>query len=501
MLWTAKDHEIGDVTIIRVGQEYHLFTEQSPIGATGQTFANSRTVGHAVSRDLFHWQELPPAVGCGPEGSCDHYTIFHMDVFVHDGAWYMYYTALDIAGPGQQQTVALATSRDGIAWEKHPGNPILRADPRYYEQAIPREATYQEKDFGRLWFRDPCIIRNPETGEFGMIVIARDSSRHPDVNGCLAWATSRDLVHWQPRPAIYSPGRFHTIETPSIFEHDGRHYIIFMSHPAWGAPVMATDPYQDAGDFYAVSDNGWTGPYERPEDEVVVAAHRQLRMGAMRTVDGPDGDRYLYGWLSMDPRGDDLRPALRNRKLMPPPRRVHFTRDGAMEVVYHEGIESFCRLSALSLKGLSAVGDAAWNLEDGIRAKDFGGRSIALFPGSQADVIVSARLRFLRGERAGLVLRADESGTTGWQVVADRRYGRIEFGTLDGDGFIDARSWPARDEVELKAVVMGPTIEIYADDRLMIHQVRYREASGRIGLLVDRAEADFEPPRLLRFEA
>ena len=51
LFWTPKDHRIGDITIIRVGDEYHLFTEQAPVdwqGGMGDTFAGIRSVGHAV---------------------------------------------------------------------------------------------------------------------------------------------------------------------------------------------------------------------------------------------------------------------------------------------------------------------------------------------------------------------------------------------------------------------------------------------------------------------
>jgi len=231
----------------------------------------------------------------------------------------MYYTGLDIGGPGEKQSVGLATSRDGITWEKHASNPVLRADPRWYEQAIPKEAAYQAKDFDRLWFRDPFVIQNRQTGQFGMIVIARDKSKHPDVRACLAWATSDDLIHWEAHPPIYSPGRFHTIESPSMFERDGKHYIIFMTASYWGTPLVTTDPYQDAGNYYAISRNGWTGPYEAPPDEHLTTTPVKLRMGATRTVQGPDGEYYYYGWLTVTEAGDDAPSRRKHSMVVPPP--------------------------------------------------------------------------------------------------------------------------------------------------------------------------------------
>jgi len=492
---------MGDPTIIRVGEEYHLFAEQSPAswgGDVNRGFAGVRTVCHAVSKNLFEWEELPNTICCGPEGSFDAYSIYHMDVMVHEGVWHMFYTGLDGGGPGQQQAIGLATSRDGLTWQKHPANPILRADPRWYEPAIPREATYQEKDFGRLWFRDPCVIRDPRTGRFGMIVVARDTRHHPDVRGCLAWATSEDLVRWEPRPPIYSPGRFHTIETPSLFEHGGRWYIQFMTAPHWGTPLLMTDPYQDAGDFYAVSESGPEGPYLRPPDEVVVAAHRDVRMGASRTVAGPDGERYFYGWLRLTPAEGDAPSRRPWKQVLPPPRRVRFLHDGQMQVVYHEGIERYASpLPSPDLRPVSAADH--WRLDGRWTGKRFDGPSMVLSTTDHGDVVFSAHLRFLRGERAGVVLRSEATGSVGWQVVADRRLQRVEFGLLGSERFVDARHWTQEEQLDLKVVAYQESVEVYADDRLMIHQVRHRETSGALGLLVERAEAEFGPLRLMRF--
>jgi|LSQX01.2.fsa_nt_gb beta-fructofuranosidase len=496
LLWSPAEHQVGDPTIIRVGEEYHLFAEMGRLDATPGA-GGMRIVGHAVSRDLFGWEELPVALHCGVPGSFDADNIYHMDVLIHDGTWYMFYTGLDIAGPGQQQAIGLATSRDGIVWEKHPGNPILRADPRWYEPAIPREATYQEKDFGRLWFRDAVVVRDDATGRWVMLVVARDAARHPDVRGCLALATSDDLLHWTLHPPVFSTGRFHTIETPSVFERSGSWYLIYMTHPGWGPPILSTDPHQEAGDFYAISDNGPAGPFQAPEDEVLIAScGARQRMGACRTVDMPDGERLLYGWLLMQPRDGDGPVHRRDLKVIPPPRRMLFTPDGQMRAGYYEAIERFCEPVEADLTQAQGEG---WRQEaGGPVGKDYSGRSVALLPGTEESAIASIRVRFERGDRAGLVLRAGEDGS-GWQVTADRRFGRVEFGLLDREGWLDARAWAPADEVTLTVIAYRESVEVYADGRLMLHQVRHREIAGRLGVFVERAEARFDRLRVMRF--
>ena len=492
LLWAPQAHHIGDITLVHARGQYHLFSEMMPHVGGG---AGQRVVGHAVSSDLFTWEALPPVLACGGPGEFDGFSIYHMDVFLEEGKWFMHYTGLDKSGPGQQQVIGLATSDDGIHWEKHPANPILRADPRWYEPAIPREATYQEKDFGRLAFRDPFIIRNPAGPKYGMAVVARDAKQHPDVRGCLAWATSSDLVRWELQPPVYSPGRFHTVETPSILEYRGRHYLIFMTHPAWGTPVLTTDPYQNAGNFYAVSDEGPAGPWRQPADEVLIAAHDFLRMGAQRIIRAPDGEHYLYGWLRMTPTPDDEQREVKASLRMPPPRRVRFLEDGQLQIVYNPNVERFAKPAATGQP--VPIEAKLWREDGGPCGKSFSGQAVTLLPGAQENFIFSTRIRFLRGERAGLVVRADDTATSGWQIVADRRRRRVEFGLLGKDSFIDARQWLPRDEVELKVIAMGESLEVYADDRLLIHNVRYREQRGRLGYFVERGEAVFQQPRLL----
>jgi hypothetical protein len=268
-----------------------------------------------------------------------------------------------------------------------------------------------------------------------------------------------------------------------------------MAHPAWGTPVLTTDPYQNAGNFYAVSSEGPAGPWQQPADEVLVAAHDRLRMGAQRIIRAPDGEHYLYGWLNLQPTPDDDQPALKTSLCMPPPRRVRILKGFELHVVYNPQLERQAR--AAPVAKLVALEPAHWRDEGGPCGKHFSGRAVALLPDERENFIFSARVSFLRGERAGLVVRANDDGTAAWQIVADRRLSRVEFGLIGAERFIDARQWWPRDEVELKVIAMGENVEVYADDRLMIHNVRYREKRGRLGYMVERGEAVFREPRLL----
>jgi beta-fructofuranosidase len=498
MLWSPSNFVMGDIDIVVVDGRYHLFSEATSLLPGAKP--GPRYVIHAVSDNLVDWQELPVALEAGPAGSPDALYIFHLNVLVHEGTWYMFYTGLDVPPPGQQQTIMLATSRDGITWTKREDlNPVLRADPRWYEPSIPRSATYQEKDFGRLWFRDPFVVRDPQTGRWCMIVIARDLMRHVDDRGCIAWAESEDLIHWEAHPPIFSPGRFHTVETPSLFEHNGWWYLVYMTHPSWGLPPRTTDAYVHAGDFYAVSKHGIRGPYEPLSDEIIVGSASQMRFAAQKTVVGLDGRRYVYGWLNATAANEPAR-TLPSRKPMPLPKPVEFLPDGRLRVMYNPLAERRAAVLADPSRPITLAGaDAArWRCEAGVaHAKAFHQRSAALTDLDAGDFIVSATVRLERGSRAGLVFRTDRATGAGLQVIADAQRKTIEIGVNDAPAWLDCRGVPVEHEFKLTVLATSVSLEVYYNDSLVLHQVRHTEQHGAIGFVVDRAQATFRDLRVL----
>jgi fructan beta-fructosidase len=106
--------------------EYHLFFQYNPLGLTW----GHMSWGHAVSRDLLRWTQLPVALpetdglmafsgsavedtrntaGFGPPGSAPLVAI---------------YTGHDTRRPHQAQRLAYSLDR-GLTWTPYPGNPVL----------------------------------------------------------------------------------------------------------------------------------------------------------------------------------------------------------------------------------------------------------------------------------------------------------------------------------------------------------------------------------------
>lgn len=164
----------------------------------------------ATSRDLVHWQHQPLMLGIEEqwEGS-----ICTGSTFVHDGTYYAVYAtrASGLRFPAGNQYFNVATSRDGIRFQKHQPNP-LNAPP---------------KGFDPEHWRDPFVRHDPETGLFHLLITARDLKQ----GGCLAHLVSRDMREFEYlEPLLYSrefPGTGGEPECADWFAWGDWHYLIY----------------------------------------------------------------------------------------------------------------------------------------------------------------------------------------------------------------------------------------------------------------------------------
>lgn len=478
---------------------FHLFT-------THGALTTERTILHAVSDDGVTWQRRPDIEAMGKPGAFDGFTIYDLQIFAHDGRYYLYYTGLDAPGDqNQKQAIGLLTSDDLETWTKYSDAPLHEASGVHYEPFVPDEATYQEKDRGRQWYRDPWVVALPN-GTFGMSVGARAAGGHRDVAGCLSWATSDDLIHWESKPPLHHPGRFHTMECPAIFNLDGRSYLIWLTHPEWGTPLVTTDPWQQAGVFYGVSDGGAEGPYRQPHDEILIGGaythpkgRRRGRPAVGRSVVGlDDAPLFSYHLMTLPDEGDEASGEWQAfadaGSVMPILKPLRTDARGDLEVTMNAAV-----LDTMLDKPHTPTASAAdrWRkTDDGWIGKHFSAKDVLWFDGECTDGLLTARIAMTRGLRAGLALRG------GLTVMLDHALGCIEWSTLDADHPIDRRRWqPRGGYVDLTVIAHGPSVEIHVDGKLMLHQVRYRETAGRLGLIVDNAEARFADVRCRAMKA
>lgn len=142
--------------------EVHLFHLQRLANGSKRTAAEADHIGHAVTRDLIHWTELPVTVGPGEKGGMEDMNPWTGCTIVQGGVFHLFYTMRSTRdasrsnyGGGGIQRIGLATSRDQVHWQRHPNNPVLTPDPRWYvHEGKPEPGN-------KVGCRDLKIIRDP----------------------------------------------------------------------------------------------------------------------------------------------------------------------------------------------------------------------------------------------------------------------------------------------------------------------------------------------------
>lgn len=212
---------VWDFWLAQVGLSYHIFYLQAPKSLGDERLRHrNATIGHAVSADLTSWSTLPDAFGPGSVGAWDDLATWTGSIIEEGGVWHMLYTGVSSADNGLVQRIGLATSSDLIRWIKHPANPVIAADPRWYE--LLDLTAWREQ----AW-RDPWVFRDPEGHGFHALLTARAARGRPDGRGVVGHAVSNDLVSWKVRPPLTETGEFGHLEVLQVEMVDGLAVLVF----------------------------------------------------------------------------------------------------------------------------------------------------------------------------------------------------------------------------------------------------------------------------------
>jgi beta-fructofuranosidase len=294
MALRLSDKWVWDFWFARHGDEHHIFYLQAPKTLAHPALRHhNASIGHAVSDDLRTWHVVPDALAPGMPGSWDDLATWTGSVIDHDGRWYMLYTGISRREQGLVQRIGLAISDDLVDWKKHAGNPVLEADPRWYD--LLDRTRWRDQSW-----RDPWVFRDPDDGTFHSLVTARSRLGAPDSAGVVAHARSLDLIAWEVLPPLTSPGDFAQVEAPQLVRLDGR-YDILVSCQADDHSVQRIARLGAPGrtGTFVFSADELLGPYVCADDPIAAPDGPLGALYAGKLVPGEDG-----GWCFMAFRGD-----------------------------------------------------------------------------------------------------------------------------------------------------------------------------------------------------
>ena len=152
--------------------QYHLFWQAFPFGLSWNT--GFMYWGHAVSKDLLHWKELPPALMLDSLGSpWSGSAVIDKN---NDGGWgkdalVLYYTAFDRVSGKQVQCIAYSTD-NCTTFKRFTGNPVI--DSNWEMQTTDT--------------RDPHVFWHEPSKHWIMVLLEKDG---------LSFYNSKDMRKWE----------------------------------------------------------------------------------------------------------------------------------------------------------------------------------------------------------------------------------------------------------------------------------------------------------------
>lgn len=258
--------------LCRCGEWYHVFYQYGPFDPTGGV----KHWGHYRSRDLLHWEQLPPMLY--PDQPWDIHGVYSGSALVEDGTMYLYYTGnvkhagdYDYITAGRGHNTALAVSRDGVTVES---NELLMENRDY-----PTDLTCHVRD-PKVWAQD---------GRYYMVLGARTR----DDRGELLVYESADKRHWQHINTLTTPEKFgYMWECPDLFELDGQWFLVC-------SPQGVT---RQGNQYQNVYSCGYFPLYGDFRGDYTLGEFRELDCGFdfYAPQSFADGSRRLqFGWMGM----------------------------------------------------------------------------------------------------------------------------------------------------------------------------------------------------------
>jgi sucrose-6-phosphate hydrolase SacC (GH32 family) len=254
--------------LIYINGYYHLFFQHNP---NGNEWGNM-SWGHAKSKDLLHWEELPLAIPHGKEyifSGCVVYDKNHVSGLgdPKKSLLIAIYTA-DYPNTLQEQHLAFSND-EGVTWTKYEKNPVL---------------SIQLKDF-----RDPNIIWHEPSHQFVMSVVK-------PWEFTVQFYGSKDLLHWNYLSEFGHQGDVDMIwECPSLLELP----VEGSKETKWVFAVSSQGPYKKSvGMQYFVGDfDGKTFTNDAPKEQVNYVDYGRDFYAAIPFYNTVNKESFWLGWM------------------------------------------------------------------------------------------------------------------------------------------------------------------------------------------------------------
>ena len=270
--------------------------------ASSNPFWTTGEIAAAISTDLQTWQYQGITIPSKPEHHWESGRILAGSIYKENETYYLFYSA----APSQlllEERIGLAISTDGITWKRFP-NPFLELDTRFYAY---RDCIHQGEPATHYPWRDPYIVKEPNTGRYYMFMTANGQGNQSSFLGCVGCAVADkiDGSYQILPPAAYpllegtEEGIYVEMERPQVIYQHGQYHLFFSItpegiNPKWLKKV-GRDGINGSSLHWYVSDK-IMGPYKAVSEKPIVKGSDKTELYGTNFIQTPKGEFIAYGF-------------------------------------------------------------------------------------------------------------------------------------------------------------------------------------------------------------
>lgn len=262
-----KGSYLWDPWILKDGNVYRLFYLRAAKPTPSVDFWSQGTIYGAVSTDLKNWQSTGIVLEPEPNNIWESGRMMAGSTYKENGIYYLFYSA---SGGGEllkDERIGLATSTDGINWQRSSANPFFSIEERDRWYGV-------QKDKLHFHWRDPYIVKDHISGKYYMFISAH--LKHETLSpyeGCVGLAVSDNMAGpYELLPPVASSTisgiedwPFVEMERPQVIFKNGKYHMFFSSwnwnlNPNWSRKL----PEQKftCSSLYWLTSDKITGPFK-----------------------------------------------------------------------------------------------------------------------------------------------------------------------------------------------------------------------------------------------
>jgi beta-fructofuranosidase len=294
--WILKDDDI-----------YRLFFLMTPKPDPSVPFWSQGTICGAVSTALVNWKSTGVILEPLPESTWESGRMLAGSTYKENGIYYLFYSASGKGDLLREEKIGLATSTDGLHWERHSPVPIFSVEDWGVWYGAQKD--YEDEE-GHVHWRDPYIVKDEETGKYYMFICAYLKEGFPNKHrACVALAVAEKMAGpYQLLPPAAGPTvndleewPFLEMERPQVIYRNGKYHLFFSCwpwniNPRWKSK-FPPHRIRESSLYWYVSDK-ITGPFKPAADIPIVKNSELTGLYGTTFLPGPGKSEELMaiGW-------------------------------------------------------------------------------------------------------------------------------------------------------------------------------------------------------------